>query len=111
MSLETSHLSWFKINTNMHQPYRYMMTEGTNLAKESKTTSYLYTDQLRHLPVISKTLKSVISKIRQEQDHFVQRARQNEIDKNLQYIQFEGVWHDNENSNEELLATSSRVTL
>ena len=84
-------------------------TEGTNLAKESKTTSYLYTDQLRHLPVISKTLKSVISKIRQEQDHFVQRARQNEIDKNLQYIQFEGVWHDNENSNEELLATSCEL--
>jgi magnesium chelatase subunit I len=83
--------------------------EGTNLAKESKTTSYLYTDQLRHLPVISKTLKSVISKIRQEQDHFVQRARQNEIDKNLQYIQIEGVWHDNENSNEELLATSCEL--
>ncbi|MFI5405861.1 MAG: AAA family ATPase [Nitrososphaerales archaeon] len=84
-------------------------TEGTNLAKESKTTSYLYTDQLRHLPVTSKTLKSVISKIRQEQDLFVQRARQNEIDKNLQYIQFEGVWHDNENSNEELLATSCEL--
>ncbi len=93
----------------MHQLISVYDTEGTNLAKESKTTSYLYTDQLRHLPVISKTLKSVISKIRQEQDHFVQRARQNEIDRNLQYIQFEGVWHDNENSNEELLATSCEL--
>ena len=83
--------------------------EGTNFAKESKTGSYLYTDQLRHLPVISKTLRGVIAKIRQEQDYFVQKARQNEIDKNLQYIQFEGVWKDKEDSNEELLATSSEL--
>ena len=83
--------------------------EGTNLTKESKTGSYLYTDQLRHLPVISKTLRGVIAKIRQEQDYFVQKARQNEIDKNLQYIQFEGVWKDKEDSNEELLATSSEL--
>ena len=83
--------------------------EGTNFAKESKTGSYLYTDQLRHLPVISKTLRRVIAKIRQEQDYFVQKARQNEIDKNLQYIQFEGVWKDKEDSNEELLATSSEL--
>ena len=64
---------------------------------------------MRHLPVISKTLKGVIAKIRQEQDHFVQKARQNEINKNLQYIQFEGVWNDTENNNEELLATSSEL--
>jgi len=83
--------------------------EGTNLTKESKTDSYLYTDQLRQLPVISKTLRGVIAKIRQEQDYFVQKARQNEIDKNLQYIQFEGVWKDKEDSNEELLATSSEL--
>ena len=83
--------------------------EGTNFAKESKTGSYLYTDQLRHLPVISKTLRGVIAKIRQEQDYFVQKARQNEIDKNLQYIQFEGVWKDKEDSNEELLATSCEL--
>ena len=83
--------------------------EGTNFAKESKTGSYLYTDQLRHLPVISKTLRGVIAKIRQEQDYFVQKARQNQIDKNLQYIQFEGVWKDKEDSNEELLATSSEL--
>ena len=83
--------------------------EGTNFAKESKTGSYLYTDQLRHLPVISKTLRGVMAKIRQEQDNFVQKARQNEIDKNLQYIQFEGVWKDKEDSNEELLATSSEL--
>lgn len=83
--------------------------EGTNLAKESRTGSYLYTDQLRHLPVISNTLRGVIAKIRQEQDYFVQKARQNEIDKNLQYIQFEGVWKDKEDSNEELLATSSEL--
>jgi magnesium chelatase subunit I len=71
----------------------------------------LYTDQLRHLPVISKTLKGVIAKIRQEQDHFVQIARQNEIDKNLQYIQFESIWNVKEaiNINEELLATSSEL--
>ena len=83
--------------------------EGTNLAKESRTGSYLYTDQLRHLPVISKTLRGVIAKIRQEQDYFVQKARQNKIDKNLQFIQFEGVWKDKEDSNEELLATSSEL--
>ena len=83
--------------------------EGTNLEKESRTTSYLYTNQLRHLPVISKTLKGVIAKIRQEQDLFVQKARQNEIDKNLQYIQFEGVWNDKEDISEELLATSSEL--
>jgi magnesium chelatase subunit I len=83
--------------------------EGTNLAKESRTGSYLYTDQLRHLPVISKTLRGVIAKIRQEQDYFVQKARQNKIDKNLQFIQFEGVWKDKEDSNEELLATSCEL--
>ena len=83
--------------------------EGTNLAKESRTGSYLYTDQLRHLPVISKTLRGVIAKIRQEQDYFIQKARQNEINKNLQYIQFEGIWKDKEDSNEELLATSSEL--
>jgi magnesium chelatase subunit I len=79
------------------------------LAKESRTGSYLYTDQLRHLPVISKTLRGVIAKIRQEQDYFVQKARQNKIDKNLQFIQFEGVWKDKEDSNEELLATSCEL--
>ncbi len=36
--------------------------EGTKLAKESRDTSFLYTDQLRHLPVISKTLRGVIAK-------------------------------------------------
>jgi magnesium chelatase subunit I len=83
--------------------------KGTNLEKERITASYLYKDQLRHLPVIFKTLKGVIAKIRQEQDHFVQKARQNEINKNLQYIQFEGAWNDTENNNEELLATSSEL--
>ena len=83
--------------------------KGTNLEKERMTGSYLYRDQLRHLPVIFKTLKGVIAKIRQEQDHFVQKARQNEINKNLQYIQFEGAWNDTENNNEELLATSSEL--
>ncbi|MDQ3083837.1 MAG: sigma 54-interacting transcriptional regulator, partial [Thermoproteota archaeon] len=83
--------------------------EGTKLAKESRDTSFLYTDQLRHLPVISKTLRGVIAKIKQEQDNFVQKARQNEIDRNLQYIQFENVWNDKENNNEELLATSSEL--
>jgi magnesium chelatase subunit I len=90
-------------------PQSASTAEGTNLAKESKIGSYLYTDQLRNLPVISKTLRGVIAKIRQEQDYFVQKARQNEIDKNLQYIQFEGVWKDKEDSNEELLATSSEL--
>jgi magnesium chelatase subunit I len=83
--------------------------KGTNLEKERMTGSFLYRDQLRHLPVIFKTLKGVIAKIRQEQDHFVQKARQNEINKNLQYIQFEGAWNDTENNNEELLATSSEL--
>jgi magnesium chelatase subunit I len=83
--------------------------ERTNLAKDSRITSYLYTDQLGHLPVISKTLKDVIAKIRQEQNYFVQKARQNQIDKNLQYIQFESVWNDKEDNNEELLATSSEL--
>ncbi len=83
--------------------------KGTNLEKERMTGSLLYRDQLRHLPVIFKTLKGVIAKIRQEQDHFVQKARQNEINKNLQYIQFEGKWNDTENNNEELLATSSEL--
>jgi magnesium chelatase subunit I len=85
--------------------------EGTNLEKESRTISYLFTDQLRQLPVISNTLKNVIDKIRQEQDHFVLKARQNEIDKNLQYIQFEDVWNVEENNNEELLATSTELLL
>ncbi|WP_458718898.1 AAA family ATPase [Candidatus Nitrosocosmicus sp. R] len=83
--------------------------KGTNLEKEKMTTSYLYRDQLRHLPVIFKTLKGVIAKIRQEQDHFVQKARQNEISKNLQYIQFGDAWNDTENNNEELLAASSEL--
>jgi magnesium chelatase subunit I len=83
--------------------------KGTNLEKERMTGSLLYRDQLGHLPVIFKTLKGVIAKIRQEQDHFVQKARQNEINKNLQYIQFEGTWNDTENNNEELLATSSEL--
>jgi magnesium chelatase subunit I len=84
-------------------------SERTNLAKESRTTSSLYTDQLGHLPVISKTLKDVIAKIRQEQNYFIQKARQNQIDKNLQYIQFESVWNDKVDNNEELLATSSEL--
>ncbi len=83
--------------------------EGTDTAKDSSTTSILYSDQLKHLPVISKTLKGVIAKIKQEQDYFVQKARQNEIDKNLQYIQFENVWKDKENNNEELIATSTEL--
>jgi magnesium chelatase subunit I len=83
--------------------------EGTDSAKDSSATSILYSDQLRHLPVISKTLKGVIAKIKQEQDYFVQKARQNEIDKNLQYIQFENVWKDKENNNEELIATSTEL--
>jgi magnesium chelatase subunit I len=83
--------------------------EGTDLAKDSSATSILYSDQLRHLPVISKTLKGVIAKIKQEQDYFVQKARQNEIDKNLQYIQFENVGKDKENNNEELIATSTEL--
>ena len=65
--------------------------------------------QLKHLPVISKTIRGVIAKIKQEQNYFVQKARQNQIDKNLQYIQFESVWNDKENINEELLATSSEL--
>jgi magnesium chelatase subunit I len=84
-------------------------SERTNLAKESRTTSSLYTDQLGHLPVISKILKDVIAKIRQEQNYFIQKARQNQIDKNLQYIQFESVWNDKVDNNEELLATSSEL--
>jgi magnesium chelatase subunit I len=83
--------------------------EGTDTAKDSSATSILYSDQLKHLPVISKTLKGVIAKIKQEQDYFVQKARQNEIDKNLQYIQFENVWKDKENNNEELIATSTEL--
>jgi magnesium chelatase subunit I len=59
--------------------------------------------------VISKTLKDVIAKIRQEQNYFIQKARQNQIDKNLQYIQFESVWNDKVDNNEELLATSSEL--
>ena len=82
---------------------------GADLAKDSRTSSYLYADQLKHLPVISKTIRGVIAKIKQEQNYFVQKARQNQIDKNLQYIQFESVWNDKENINEELLATSSEL--
>ena len=85
------------------------MAEGTNLTKESRVTSFLYTDQLRHLPRISNTLKGVIDKIRQEQDYFVQKAHQNDIDRNLQYIRFEGFWNGKEYKNEELLATSSEL--
>ena len=85
------------------------VAEGTNLTKESRVTSFLYTDQLRHLPVISNTLKGVIDKIRQEQDYFVQKAHQNDIDRNLQYIRFEGFWNGKEYKNEELLATSSEL--
>ncbi|HKU83316.1 MAG TPA: AAA family ATPase [Candidatus Nitrosocosmicus sp.] len=85
------------------------MSEGTNLTKESTATSFLYADQLRHLPVISNTLKGVVDKIRHEQDYFVQKAHQNEINKNLEYIQFEGSWNGNEYNNEELLATSSEL--
>ena len=83
--------------------------ERTDMAKDSGATSILYLDQLRHLPVIYKALKDVIAKIKQEQDYFVQKARQNEIDKNLQYIQFENVWSDKENNNEELIATSTEL--
>ena len=83
--------------------------ERTDMAKESGATSILYLDQLRYLPVIYKTLKDVIDKIKQEQDNFVKMARQNEIDKNLQYIQFENVWSDKENNNEELIATSTEL--
>ena len=83
--------------------------EGTDTAKESGATSILYLDQLRYLPVIYKTLKDVIDKIKQEQDNFVKMALQNEIDKNLQYIQFENVWSDKENNNEELIATSTEL--
>jgi magnesium chelatase subunit I len=79
------------------------------MAKESGATSILYLDQLRYLPVIYKALKDVIDKIKQEQDNFVQKARQNEIDNNLQYIQFENVWSDKENNNEELIATSTEL--
>ena len=111
MSLKTSHLSWFKINTNTHQQLnRYMDAERKEFGKRIKDYFvFVYRNQLRHLPVISKTLKGVIAKIRQEQDYFVQKARQKEIDKNLQYIQFESLWEDKENNNEELLATSSEL--
>ena len=83
--------------------------EGTDTAKESGATSILYLDQLRYLPVIYKSLKDVIDKIKQEQDNFVKMALRNEIDKNLQYIQFENVWSDKENNNEELIATSTEL--
>ena len=83
--------------------------EGTDTAKESGATSILYLDQLRYLPVIYKALKDVIDKIKQEQDNFVKMALRNEIDKNLQYIQFENVWSDKENNNEELIATSTEL--
>lgn len=64
---------------------------------------------MRYLPVIYKALKDVIDKIKQEQDNFVKMALRNEIDKNLQYIQFENVWSDKENNNEELIATSTEL--
>jgi magnesium chelatase subunit I len=83
--------------------------ERTDMAKDSGATSILYLDQLRYLPVIHKTLKEVIAKIKQEQDYFVKMAHQNEIDENLQYIQFENVWSDKENNNEELIATSTEL--
>ena len=83
--------------------------EGKDMAKDAGVTSILYLDQLRYFPVIYKTLKDVIAKIKQEQDNFVKMARQNEIDKNLQYIQFENVWSDKENNNEELIASSTEL--
>jgi magnesium chelatase subunit I len=83
--------------------------KGTDMAKDAGATSILYLDQLKYLPVIHKTLKDVIAKIKQEQDYFVKMAHQNEIDKNLQYIQFENVWSNKENNNEELIATSTEL--